>query len=275
MQPATLFLLFAAVVLSAVIFWLFFYRSWRRQRELDTPFPPRWRQLLREQLPHYAHLNSSQQLRLEQCVQLFMAEKTFYGCDGFTINDRVRITIAGHACLLLLGRSFSHFDDIRSILVYPDVYKVPNRRQDGLVVHQGNDVRAGEAWSAGRVVLAWTSCEEASKDRHFPHNVVLHEFAHQLDYLDGMADGAPPLTPELSEDWPRIMTAAFNDLQQAMYYQQRPWLDPYGATEPAEFFAVLTETFYQQPQHLQQHQPQLYDLLCRYYRVDPRQFSAR
>ena len=144
------------------------------------------------------------------------------------------------------------------------------------MVHQGNDVRAGEAWSAGRVVLAWTSCEEASKDRHFPHNVVLHEFAHQLDYLDGMADGAPAIKQRTER---RLAAHYDRRLQRpaaghVLPATPRGWT-PMAPPNRPSFFAVLTETFYQQPQHLQQHQPQLYDLLCRYYRVDPRQFSAR
>ena len=273
MQPTTLFLLAATLILGGAVFWLFFYRSWQRRRELAKPFPARWRALLRRQVPHYRHLSPQRQQRLQQAVQLFLAEKTFYGCDGFEIDDRVRITIAGHACLLILERSFANFDDIRSILVYPDLYRVPNIHHDGIAEHEHDEIRAGEAWSGGRVILAWSSCADASQNRHTPHNVILHEFAHQLDYLDGSADGAPPLDNTLRQDWPRIMSDAWHNLQTTLYHQQPAWLDPYGATEPAEFFAVLTEAFYQQPHQLQHQQPAVYDLLCRYYQLDPREFS--
>lgn len=274
MQP-TLFLLIAALILGGVVFWLFFYRSWQRRRELSKPFPARWRALLRRQVPHYRYLSPARQRRLQQAVQLFLVEKTFYGCNGFEIDDRVRITIAGHACLLILERSFAHFDDIRSILVYPDLYRVPPSQDDDTTLHEDDDgdIRAGEAWVGGRVILAWSICTEATRDRHHPHNVILHEFAHQLDYLDGSADGAPPLDTALSHDWSRIMSDAWHNLQNTLYHHQPAWLDEYGATEPAEFFAVLTEAFYQQPHDLHHHQPAVYDLLCRYYQLDPRDFS--
>lgn len=266
-SPATLFLLAGVLFLIAVIFNLFFYRSWRRKRELAQPFPQAWRNLLQQQVPIYNRLNADLKQQLEMRVQLFLAEKTFYGCAGFNIDERVKITIAGHACLLILARSFSNFDEIRSILVYPDTYRVTRQERDGLVVNQSEAWHAGEASSQGRVVLAWSHCLEACQPAH-PHNVILHEFAHQLDYLDGVADGAPPLNSELLAIWPQVMSQAYNDLIEDLEHQQRPWLDPYGATEPAEFFAVLTETFFQQPKYLRAQKPDVFNALTRFYRLD-------
>ncbi|WP_150911175.1 M90 family metallopeptidase [Marinobacter halotolerans] len=256
-------------VIGFSVFYLFFYRGWRRDRQLQEPFPESWRQLLESRVPLYSRLPIDLRNQLDQHVQLFLAEKSFYGCDGFEVDDTVRLTVAGHACLLIVARNFSDFDEVNSILVYPDTYRVREVESDGLVVSESNQIRAGEASSRGQVVLAWTECEEGAVDPKGHHNVILHEFAHQLDYLDGTADGAPPLSGEQAQQWQKTMTHAYEHLRHSLRHHQKPWLDPYGATEPAEFFAVLTEAFFQQPDHLKQEQPQVYKLLCDFYRFDP------
>ena len=269
-----IYTLCAISVIAASVFYLFFYRNWRRERQLQTPFPENWRATLESQVPLFPGLPAKLKRQLEQHVQLFLAEKSFYGCDGFEADDTVRLTIAGHACLLIMNRSYSDFDDIRSILVYPDAYRVRDIEHDGLVVSESNEIRAGEASSYGQVVLAWTQCEEGAVNPAGHHNVILHEFAHQLDYLDGTADGAPPLSGEQARHWQETMTQAYEHLRQSLQHHQKPWLDPYGATEPAEFFAVLTEAFYQQPGHLKAEQPDVYEALSRFYRLDPLSLSV-
>lgn len=269
MSSAIVFAVFAAAFIASAVFYLFFYRSWRRDRELKQPFPKIWGKHLQSTVPLYRRLPSQLQQTLERHVQLFLSEKNFYGCDGFEMTDRVRVAIAGHACLLILKRSYTDFDDVRSILVYPDVYQVQASERDGMVVGVSNQVRAGEASSLGQVVLAWSECESGAINPESTHNVILHEFAHQLDYLDGTADGAPPLSGDHVEEWQQTMTIAYDDLRHSLRNHRKSWLDPYGATKPAEFFAVLTETFYQQPQHLKEQQPAVYGLLCDFYRIDP------
>jgi Mlc titration factor MtfA (ptsG expression regulator) len=274
MSAPVIFAVFATTLLAGSLFYLFFYRTWRRKRELQQPFPKPWRSYLKKQVPAYKRLAPQQRKRLERLVQLFVSEKDYYGCDGFEVDDRVRVTIAGHACLLILERPFSDYDEVQSILVYPDVYRAQGTESDGLVVSHSDQVRAGEASSRGQVVLAWSECENAIAEPHSPHNVILHEFAHQLDYLDGTADGAPPLYGEQARNWQETMTKAWDHLQHRLEHHHKPWLDPYGATEPAEFFAVLTEAFFQQPEHLLEAQPEVYKAMCGYYRIDPRDFSA-
>lgn len=269
MSALLVFALFAVTFIALSVFYLFFYQDWRRKRKLRQPFPEAWRQELNRSVPLYRKLSADLKSRLEQQVQLFLAEKTFYGCDGFEVDDRVRITVAGHACLLILARPFSDYDEVRSILVYPDVYRVQAPERDGMVVSVSDQIRAGEASSTGQVVLAWSECEEGAMHPEGEHNVILHEFAHQLDYLDGMADGAPPLYGQQAEEWQLTMTKAYEDLRHSLRHHHQGWLDPYGATQPAEFFAVLTEAFYQKPQHLKETQPAVYAVLCEYYRVDP------
>jgi Mlc titration factor MtfA (ptsG expression regulator) len=269
-------LLYTLCVLAVIgfsVFYLFFYRGWIRDRRLQEPFPAAWQRLLETQVPLYRRLPPELKHQLQQHVQLFLAEKTFYGCDGFEIDDTVRITIAGHACLLILARSFTDFDEISSILVYPDEYRVREIEDDGLVVSESDQIRAGEASSYGQVVLAWAECVEGAVNPEGHHNVILHAFAHQLDYLDGTADGAPPLSGEQARHWQQTMTQAYEHLRASLRHHQTPWLDPYGATEPAEFFAVLTEAFFQQPEHLKHEQPEVYRALCGFYRLDPLNFG--
>ncbi|MBW7472672.1 zinc-dependent peptidase [Marinobacter sp. F4218] len=273
MSALLVFALFAVTFIALSVFYLFFYQDWRRKRQLKQPFPEAWRQELETSVPLYRKLSSGLKKRLEQHVQLFLAEKAFYGCDGFEVDDRVRITVAGHACLLILARPFGEYDEVRSILVYPDVYRVQAPERDGMVVSVNEQIRAGEASSRGQVVLAWSECEEGARTPNGPHNVILHEFAHQLDYLDGTADGAPPLSGKQAEEWQHTMTKAYEDLRHSLRHHHQGWLDPYGATQPAEFFAVLTEAFYQQPHHLKDTQPAVYEVLCDYYRVDPIQLN--
>jgi Mlc titration factor MtfA (ptsG expression regulator) len=255
-------------VIGFSVFYLFFYRGWLRDRRLQEPFPKHWQEIIQARVPVYRTLPAQLRRQLEQHVQLFMAEKTFYGCDGFEVDDTVRLTIAGHACLLIVARNFSDFDEVSSILVYPDAYQVREIENDGLVVRESNQIRAGEASSRGQVVLAWAECEKGAVNPDSHHNVILHEFAHQLDYLDGTADGAPPLNGEEARHWQETMTHAYEHLRHSLRHHQTPWLDPYGATEPAEFFAVLTETFFQQPEHLKKEQPEVYQALCSFYRLD-------
>ena len=272
MSAAIVFAVFAVTLITATTFYLFFYHTWRRERELRTPFPEPWRRQLDANVPLYRQLPEALKQTLEQRVQLFLSEKEFYGCDGFEVDDMVRVTIAGHACLLILARPYSDFDEVSSILVYPDAYHVRDIESDGLVVSESSEIRAGEASSRGQVVLAWKECEEAASNPHSGHNVILHEFAHQLDYLDGTADGAPPLSGEQARHWQTSMTHAYEHLRHSLHHHQKPWLDPYGATEPAEFFAVLTEAFFQQPNHLKHEQPEVYKALQGYYRLDPTTF---
>ncbi|MBL3558935.1 MULTISPECIES: zinc-dependent peptidase [Marinobacter] len=269
-----IYTLCALALIGASVFYLFFYRTWRRERQLQQPFPEQWQKTLRAQVPVYEKLPRELRNRLEQHVQLFLAEKSFYGCDGFEVNETVRLTIAGHACLLIVARNFSDFDEVSSILVYPDAYHVREVESDGIIVSESNQIRAGEASSRGQVVLAWAECEEGAVNPSGHHNVILHEFAHQLDYLDGTADGAPPLSGEQAQHWQETMTRAYEHLRQSLRHHRKPWLDPYGATEPAEFFAVLTEAFFQQPDHLKEEQPEVFEALQGFYRLDPVTFTA-
>lgn len=270
-----LIFLLTALVLSAICWpW---YRQRRRQRLIaQTAFPADWRKILRQQLPLYRTLPADLQLRLKKLIQLFLAEKQFVGCEGLVISDEIRINIAAQACLLLLNRPGPLFPALRTILVYPAAYLVPQVQADqaGVVSNQ-LQLRLGESWQQGKVILSWPDSQHGAALPHDGHNVVLHEFAHQLDQENGGANGAPWLpSAQAYHDWSQVLSREFSLLQQQLAQGQQSLFDPYAATNPAEFFAVITEVFFEQPLLFLQQHPALYQQLRNYYRLDPGLWSS-
>ncbi|WP_342618371.1 M90 family metallopeptidase [Rhodoferax sp. GW822-FHT02A01] len=273
-------LAFALLVLCAVVavVWLLVEPWWRRRqrtRVAARPFPRAWRTILRRRVPLFQSLPADLQLQLKQSIQIFIAEKPFIGCAGQSITDEVRVTIAAQACLLLLNRPHHNFPNLRQILVYPTRFVVPRLHTDSAgVAHQGSNVLSGESWSQGQVVLSWQDVLEGAAIPDDGHNVVLHEFAHQLDQEDGAANGAPQLRSlQDGGRWAGVMQREFDRLQQDALLGAPTLLNPYGATNPAEFFAVATEVFFEQPRLLAQEHAQLYEELARFYRTDPVHWS--
>jgi hypothetical protein len=252
-----------------VLGWL---RRRRRARVRARPVPPEWRALQEKNVPYFARLTPADQAELLGHVQVFLHEKQFEGCGGLTVTEEMRVTIAGQACLLLLHQPDpGYFADARTILVYPHAYQAPGEQRlpDGTVV-AGPVTRLGEAWRRGEVVLAWDAAQGGAADPRDGHNLVLHEFAHKLDMEDGAIDGAPPL-PQRARylAWARALAPEFRALQARAERGGRGVLDPYGATNPAEFFAVATECFFEKSRQLQRKHPELYAQLAAYYRQDP------
>ncbi|MGM0633591.1 MAG: zinc-dependent peptidase [Pseudomonadota bacterium] len=267
-------IVFLVLMVMGSVWWLFI-RPARRRRRLDrTPFPAEWMAVLRHTLPWYERMTPDEQQRLQNLIKYFLDEKTFVPCAGQTVNDAVRVSIAAQACLLLLHRPGCSYADLGYILVYPAEFRVDRSVQDeaGLVSRE-HSILAGESWENGRVVLSWDNVEEGMADLGDGHNVVLHEFAHQLDQKTGMANGAPALDPGQSyEDWSRVMSAAFEHLQRAAHIGQPSVFDYYGATDPAEFFAVATEVFYEQPSALASEHSDVFEQLRVFYGIDPRKW---
>ncbi|HEY9193874.1 MAG TPA: M90 family metallopeptidase [Methyloversatilis sp.] len=245
--------------------------GWRRKQLRARPFPPQWRETLRRRVPQFRLLPADLQLQLKQHMQVFLAEKTFVGCAGLTVTDEMRVTIAAQACLLLLNRHTGYFPETREILVYPAAFAVRRTRTDAAgVVHDGPAVHLGESSSRGQVVLSWRDAVHGAAITDDGHNVVIHEFAHQLDQENGEANGAPPMYGRARiERWSTVMTAAFARLREQLGQPVEPALDPYGATSPAEFFADASEAFFERPQHLAAGFPDVFGELCAYYRVNP------
>jgi hypothetical protein len=246
-------------------------RRWRRRRLEKRPWPPAWLEILRERVPYYGLLSLDEQAELRRLIRVFLAEKTFEGCGGLEMTDEIRVTIAAQACMLLLNREHDYYAGLRSILVYPSSYRAPSKRIDPAgVVHEGEEGRLGEAWLRGAVILSWDDVRRDALDFDDGHNVTFHEFAHQLDQQDGSFDGAPVLERRSHyRSWARVLLKEYKALGEAADRGEPTLIDQYGATEPAEFFAVITEAFFETPGPLKEKHPELYAELKQFYRQDP------
>ena len=250
---------------------MFGLKARRRVRLRSQPFPELWLDVVRRNVPYYSRLTGSEQEELRGNIQVFIAEKNFEGCGGLKMTDEIEVTIAAYACVLLLHRHQDFYPRLKSILVYPDVYPVNVlRRGPGNTILEGREIRAGESWGTGAVVISWNQALHRPADPNDGRNVVLHEFAHQLDQENGLANGAPVL-PKTSmyAAWARILGHEYQALSEAADADRPTLLDKYGATNPAEFFAVATEYFFEQPQQLRTRHPELYEELKLYYQQDP------
>jgi Mlc titration factor MtfA (ptsG expression regulator) len=242
-----------------------------RAKILENPFPDGWSAILDKNVPIYGRLSEVDRGELRGLIQVFIAEKVFEGCAGLEITDEIKITIAAQACLLLIRRETEIYPKLITILVYPSAYvsTMPQHGPHGLVT-EGPQGRLGEAWTSGVVVLSWDDVKQGAADVRDGHNVVFHEFAHQLDQEDGVSDGAPILPAHnLYSAWSRILGEEYDELRKAAETGKKSVLDTYGATEPAEFFAVATEAFFEKPVQLKKKHPELYDELKIYYGQDP------
>lgn len=256
-------------VLGAAVYGLFFHRALRRRRVQARPMPAQWQQWLRDDMALYRRLPDPERERLHHTLMLLLDEVAFYGCAGLAVTEAMKVLIAAHGALLVNGLSMDYYRDLRSILVYPGAYRAAVRSRDGAITVQTEQDRLGESWQSGRVILSWDSFAREAADPESVSNVALHEFAHQLDQLDGAADGAPPLASgETARHWQQVFTDAWERLRHNPAHDHNI-IDPYGATNPAEFFAVVTETFFLQPHPLCTQEPALYNCLSRFYRLSP------
>ena len=249
----------------------FLFKKKRREEQQRTPLPESFRAIIAKNVPYVAHLSSADRDELYGHVQVFLAEKSFEGCGGLELTDEIRVTIAAQACVLLLHRETDYYPELDSIVVYPHAYIAKGTRSRiGNVVLESEQARLGESWTKGTIVLAWDAVRSGASNIHDGHNVVLHEFAHQLDAEDGDMDGAPDLGKRaLYTGWAHVLGAEFTELTERLSAHQRSDLDPYGATNPAEFFAVVTEAFFEKGAALKRKHPELYGQLAEFYKQDP------
>jgi len=265
--------LLAALVI-AVAAWLWgppLVRAVRRARVVARPFPREWRAVLRRRMPAFARLPVPLQLELKKHVQVLLAEKPFIGCQGLVVTDEVRVLVAAQAALLLLGRRAGYFPGLRQILVYPGAFVVQRPVPDGNgIVQDARRVLVGESWQQGQLVLSWDEVVAGAAVPDDGRNVVIHEFAHQLDQETGGANGAPWLgSRDRYAAWSSVLGAAYEGLRSQVDRGEPTLIDPYGATDPAEFFAVASELFFERGAALHEAHPALYRELAGYYRVDP------
>ncbi len=250
--------------------WL---RARRRQRILAAPFPAAWDDDVDRNVRMARRLDPDARQALRDFIQVFIAERHWEGCGGLTLTEEIQVTIAAQAGILVLGRDDRMYADVASILVYPSTMITPPRRlgvfeQPRAPVSHGTLLR-GEAMLGGPVVLAWDAVRAGGREE-VPGNVVLHEFAHKLDMATGRIDGAPPLASRHERRrWAQVCAAAFARHRAETDAGWPTAIDPYGATNEAEFFAVATETFFTRPAALDQEHPALFALLRDFYRIDP------
>lgn len=219
----------------------------------------------------FAHLVSVDQAELLGHTRVLLDEKHFEGTGGLLMRDEIRVTIAAQAAFLLLHREADYFPRLTSIIVYPTAYVAESKHADGGIWSEGEDHLLGHTQrTLGALVLSWDDVRAGAANPNDGHNLVLHEFAHQLDFEDGSTDGTPLLeTGTQAKDWARVFGSELEALRRAGDEGEPTLLDPYGAQDPAEFFAVATETFFERGSALQERHPSLYAELKRFYRQDP------
>ena len=251
---------------------MFFFKKIRREKLRQKPFPDLWKDIMQKNVPLYRYLSSADQQELHGHINIFLAEKHFEGCAGLEITDEIRLTIAAQACILLLHRETDYYPALTSILVYPHAYLVNHRERNAIgLVTERIQQRLGESWAHGTVVLSWDDVRAGAWDLHDGHNVVFHEFAHQLDLEDGQVADGSVLLPRRSMylAWARILGREYDALQKNVASGHKTVLDRYGATSPAEFFAVATECFFEKSISLKKKHPELYEELKLFYQQDP------
>jgi Mlc titration factor MtfA (ptsG expression regulator) len=249
--------------------------GWRLKRALKQPIPAGFIAILERNIPVYSRMAAPLRQQLHTLVLQFLFQKKFIGCEGLEVDDEMRVTIAGQACLLLLNRPSRVYPALHAVLVYPSAFLVPRNHVDeaGVVTETRQDL-LGESWGDGRVVLSWDHVRRGAHDWTDGQNVVLHEFAHQLDSESGRNNGAPYLGSQDSyRSWAAVLSRDYADLRADAVYGQHSVLDHYGATSPAEFFAVATETFFEKPYQMAERHPALFTEFGKYYRVDPREWQ--
>lgn len=248
------------------------FKNRRRRKLLATPYPEGWEYHL-SALLYYRELDDRARGWIRNAIRIFIAEKTWEGCQGLELTEEMQVLVAGQACVMLLGLDDFYFDNVQTILLYPAGFV--SREQRGVagdLYLEGKSERLGEAHLRGPVILAWDEIEADVHEPECGHNLVIHEFAHQLDMLNGEANGVPLLPRGLQARWEKIMTREYARLQrQANRGRDDMVIDPYGATSPAEFFAVLSECFFDVPIPLEEEHPELYGVLRDFYRQDPAQ----
>jgi MtfA peptidase len=252
-------------------------RDRRRRKLLEAPLPPEWREILSRNVPYYGCLPPEQQSELEGLMNVFLAEKSFEGAGGLEMTDEIRVTIAAQACVLLLGREARFYPGLDAIIVYPHAYvsRLPRRGPDG-TVSEGPQARLGESWKQGALIVSWDDVVRGAADIHDGHNVVFHEFAHQLDSEYGPATGAPLLEKRsMYVAWARVLGEEYSELVERLKRHAPTFLTAYAATNPAEFFAVATEFFFEKSVAMRRDHPELYEQLRLFYHQDPAEWVCR
>ena len=262
------FILFIILVIGAYITRQTFEKR-AHKKLLSAPlWDTEWETILKN-VPLCKRLPVELRPKLEGKINLFLDQVEFQGCNGLDVTPEMELSIAAQACVLVVNND-AWYQTLQTILIYPNAFKSRQASHDGYVVTQREVVRTGESWARGPVILSWAHAAQDAFIDDDGHNVVLHEFAHQLDALSGYTDGAPILSDAHSnDDWDRILNKSFNRLVSDVEKGHETTLDPYGATAPAEFFAVAVEMFFERPTELKHKEPAVYAQLSKLFVLDP------
>ncbi len=251
----------------------------RRRRLQQRPFPPEWQQILLANCAIWQRLTAAEQATLRDTIQVLVAEKHWEGCGGLKLTEEMPVIIASQVALLVLGLPEFYFEHVLSVLIYPSTYVARAVEQHGGLVVESDSTRLGETSYRGPVILAWDDVLAGAQGTQFGHNVVLHEFAHQIDMLNGRStDAIPPIDDaELVRRWTQLIPQQFQQLRTDCHHGTN-FFDCYGATSLGEFFAVVTEHFFETGEEMEYRHPELYELFKTFYRQDPaargRQFGS-
>lgn len=261
------------LALSAIIAWIWVSAALtklRRKRLKRKPFPLYWVAAIEQDVPLYKRLPQDLKRQLHGHIHVFLVEKNFIGCNQLQITDEIKLAIAAQACLLLLHERGNYFAQLKDILVYPNPFISNSVSPLGNTYLEGQDFKSGESWQKGMVILSWQDIQYDTTNWQDGRNVILHEFAHQLDQENGPANGVPALENKSAYTrWSQVFAREYQLLCRQVQQGQKTVIDEYGATNPAEFFAVATETFFEKPKPMKTMHPELYDELKRYYKLDP------
>lgn len=265
-----LFFIFSLVLFVYIAYHLYIYLVTDGRYKLYKlrPFLKKYRSYLAKHFPIYNRLPPKIRRNLEACIMVFIKEKEFKGV-GIEVDEYKKILIAANACLLTAGRDRCEYKHVYTIYLYPQTMLKKNRIQEGYIVKEEHQALLGEAWQGGEVVLSWRDLVAGDANPDDGHNVGFHEFAHQLDMEDGYADGVPQLPWKLYRVWSKVMQKEYEKIKKLYQRGKRSVLDIYAITSPAEFFAVATEAFFEKPKKLKKEEPELYELLRAFYKLDP------
>lgn len=273
---AILVILIAASAIPLILWSLRRRRKQRRERRRASPFPKAWTDILIQTMPLYRRLPHDLRQALCGHIQVFLAEKRFEGCQGLIVTDEMRLVVAAYACLLIINRDPPlYYPSLSSILIYPTSYLATAVEPVGGHYLESQVWYAGESSDQGSLIIAWDEVTNRYAERDRAYNVILHEFAHQLDQLDGLSDSIPPFrAAKKIKIWADILSKEYDALQRAVDHNHPTLIDDYGATNPGEFFAVVTELFFEDPGALKARHAELYAALRDYYRLDPAAWPA-
>ncbi len=262
------FLILVAVA-AALVGWYFWSKKKAKTALLQQPLSADQRHIVRTTVPILDRLPPTLRVSLEGKINLFLNQVTFTGCDGLEVTDEMRFSIAAQACLLVVN-SDQWYDNLTTVLIYPNAFKSRQQRHSGYVVTEQEIIRTGESWDRGPVILSWAHSRRGALNDHDGHNVVFHEFAHQLDDLSGGTNGVPVLGKGQSyAEWEQVFLAAFDAHVRAVEAGRNTLIDAYGATGHEEFFAVTVELFFERPEALRDTAPEFYGQLSKFFRLNP------